>query len=1319
MKLAGFLNCVGTRHQLARRPLARHPLALWLAQWIGACSLGLAQSSLALPQGGQVVAGSASLSENPASLQIDQQSQRAIINYDSFSIGANERVDITQPSADAVLLNRVIGADLSRIDGQLNANGQVILVNQNGIVFSAGSQVNTGGLIASTLDISNQNFMNGRLEFEGDSNRKAQIIQNGEINISGQGSLGLLAPVVVTNGDIHVAKGDANLVSANALLYQPDDSPIAILVEDPTTLAQLNGQAAIQQNGNINATRVNLSATAESAIYSSLIEQRGDIKATGAISLNASDGDVIQSGKLDVSATKNSSAGNIQLNAGRISQRGQLLAKGLAGASELHAKGGSIQLTAADTLVLENGSLSDASGAGTGDAGQIINISPNATYFRQGSLLRALGGDKGGDGGFIEVSGINQLEFLGSALASSNLGKAGLVYIDPIDLEIRATGTDNSFLSNPPNYSWDPNGTTGTAIIAPSAIQTALIGGTSVSINTALGTGGAGNITFYDPIDIDGATNGASLTFIADGNINFTAGSGIYDSNTATDEQLFLTISGGANLTMASGSFLRLGTGTMNMVISASATLAEITSTSSDPTAIEITAGSDILDDGDTGTRISVRGNGSGGLFLRTTNGIGASDALELDVDSLQMENSTGGLIDIEQTGNLSVTHLLTPGDIRIVTSGQLNWNTDFELVATNSNITLNAAGNLNINNRLSDTTGPVDNNTAFNFISAGNFSIADGVAVDAGAGNISATISGDASISGLITRNTALNAINITAANILDAGDTLNDFTNTPGGATLNATDIADLEIDLTALDLTSAGAVTLHQQNASALNIQNISVGGNFALDGVGTNLTLSDTSANFGGDISLSTVGNAPIIIPDTGLAATGNINLIAGGIRDSDNNLALSGQNLTLNLSANNSPLNLTTSINGLQLNLLGSGQLNLNNNLNANILGLVSTQDVHLVSSGDWILPDAGLSTPGIYFALEGQDIYSQNSRTLILNGDRVYLHWTNGLADSQLTISLTQLDVEMTGNAGLNINTSNGITLTDLNGDGFAALMTNTNLNLQALNGDLSIDGNIRALDTQADGNRRGTIELASLAGDLWLGANQSVQIQSLNAVDSSANSTLGSALGNQPLQTSIYFHLGNNTLGTRQIHLGSAANSLNVETQGGDINIDATGASGGEPANLQWGTNVSLSAYNASADAQDGLVLVSGTQANQAIAGVSAKTARAISLNPYIQPAPPPPPPPPTPTPTEPDVDAIFSGIADSIKDQLQPPPKQTSYTNSDKAFDAVFGQCQNTRDQEDPQCTLETAIKAFLSKWTLGGDLPPRIGNQRGDAQ
>ena len=120
----------------------------------------------ARPAGGTVVAGSAAISRTTSNTQIDQATQRAAIDWRSFDVGSQQSVTFSQPSASAVALNRVTGPDPSQIAGRIDANGQFILVNQSGVNFYKGAQVNAASVMVSAANITNQNFMAGVMKFD-------------------------------------------------------------------------------------------------------------------------------------------------------------------------------------------------------------------------------------------------------------------------------------------------------------------------------------------------------------------------------------------------------------------------------------------------------------------------------------------------------------------------------------------------------------------------------------------------------------------------------------------------------------------------------------------------------------------------------------------------------------------------------------------------------------------------------------------------------------------------------------------------------------------------------------------------------------------------------------------------------------------------------------------------------------------------------------------------------------------------------------------------------------------------------------------------
>src|SRR5689334_21190762 len=147
-----------------------------------AVSIALASAAplvQAAPTGGNVVAGNATITSAPGNTTIHQTSQNAALAWQSFDIGTGESVQFVQPNSQAVALNRVLGADPTQVLGNLSSNGKVFLLNPNGVLFGKSAQVSVGGLVASTANLSVDDFMAGRYRLTGASN--AAIVNEGSV----------------------------------------------------------------------------------------------------------------------------------------------------------------------------------------------------------------------------------------------------------------------------------------------------------------------------------------------------------------------------------------------------------------------------------------------------------------------------------------------------------------------------------------------------------------------------------------------------------------------------------------------------------------------------------------------------------------------------------------------------------------------------------------------------------------------------------------------------------------------------------------------------------------------------------------------------------------------------------------------------------------------------------------------------------------------------------------------------------------------------------------------------------------------------------
>ncbi|MEI6601682.1 MAG: filamentous hemagglutinin N-terminal domain-containing protein, partial [Comamonadaceae bacterium] len=154
-----------------------------------------------LPTGGQVVAGQAGIVQNAATLNVNQTSNRAAIDWATFNVGSQAQVNFNQPGSSSVTLNRVLDVNPSQIFGKISAPGQVFLTNPSGVYFAPSASVDVGGLVATTHSISNEDFMTGGSSFTRNG-ATGSIVNEGHLSAALGGYIALLAPEVRNQGVI-------------------------------------------------------------------------------------------------------------------------------------------------------------------------------------------------------------------------------------------------------------------------------------------------------------------------------------------------------------------------------------------------------------------------------------------------------------------------------------------------------------------------------------------------------------------------------------------------------------------------------------------------------------------------------------------------------------------------------------------------------------------------------------------------------------------------------------------------------------------------------------------------------------------------------------------------------------------------------------------------------------------------------------------------------------------------------------------------------------------------------------------------------------
>jgi filamentous hemagglutinin family protein len=445
-------------------------------------------SAFAGPNGAHVVGGVATVQgQGTGNVVVNQSSQNAIINWQTFNIGSGETTKILMPNSSSTQLDRVTGGQgPSQILGTLYSNGKIFLVNPDGILFGMGASINVGSLLATTNNITNKNFMAGRYQFTIPGNPNASIVNMGSITAQTGGFAALVAPGVRNTGTITAKLGTIALASGNAFtldMYGDNlitlglTDSISSQVVDVATGQPLKSLVSNEGKLKANGGTVTLTASAARAVVDSVINNSGVIEANsigshnGMIVLGAATAaakppgaptqTVTVSGKLSAKGKrKGTTGGTIIVTGENIAVSGATInASGNAGGGTVliggdwgggHPNTSLVSGNASamlqpyavpnsSTVSIDAATTIDASATATGNGGKVIVWANQATTFL-GTIL-ARGGAQSGNGGFVETSG-GTLSFDGSVNTSAPNGKTGTWLLDPTDLMIDATGAN-------------------------------------------------------------------------------------------------------------------------------------------------------------------------------------------------------------------------------------------------------------------------------------------------------------------------------------------------------------------------------------------------------------------------------------------------------------------------------------------------------------------------------------------------------------------------------------------------------------------------------------------------------------------------------------------------------------------------------------------------------------------------------------------------------------------------------------------------------------------------------------------------------------
>ncbi|MBA3661158.1 MAG: filamentous hemagglutinin N-terminal domain-containing protein [Gammaproteobacteria bacterium] len=1030
-------------------------------------------SVLANPQGGQIEAGNVSMSTPAANtLQINQTSQSAIINWQTFNINAHETTHFQQPQG-GVTLNRVNPMQgASEIYGHLTATGRIILVNPAGIYFGPNSFVNVGSLIASTTDISSQNFLAGQYIFNQTSSYAGQIVNAGTIIARDHGLIALVGGSVSNSGHIEANMGTIALGSGSKFtLDLSGDQLISFTVDEQTIHANRNSDGSLKHGvsntGMIRADggKVLITAKAAQGVLDRVINLEGVVQAK---SVSMRNGEIIlsgdpSSGVVRVAANVNASGKSAAQRGGKINVTGHniLIDNGatldvsgdLAGGEILIGGNylGKGPLPNANATVIATNTRLIADALHHGDGGTVIVWSNELTKFYGEIFARA--GQEGGNGGFVETSSKNNLEAMGSVSASAPAGQAGLWLLDPSNVTISAAATVNgSFDGASPNVFTT---TANNAVANVATIVASLNSGTSVTILTTPGGTQTGNITITDAI-VKSALNTPTLTLtavgaiIANNNITSTLGglNVVFNSDSVTlgsTANSVITTNGG-NFTANTANAFAMGTGAITGTINTGSGTVAINANQDGLSSqgFAMGANSSIVTTNTTASAIAINvnaaaGGGTGTAVLRS------------------MTTGNGGTITVATNtgGNITGGSITMGGGILNVGSGTINLTTSqaaaraIGAVATPIPI---IAGTLNAT---TGSSGIFINNTGTTGLDLGTINSTAGLTLTS-LGSSSITNSGILTLPGTLT---------IAAGATQDI--TLNNAANNLGtltvtsGRNVSVTDTNALILGASTisgtLDVITNGALT----QTGALAVTGLTT----LTAGAANSITLSNASNNFS---SLSILSGNVVSLRDANalvlaaLTTAGNLTVQTGGALTQSGVItspgiatliAGAGNDITLTNGANNFATVAVTSGNNVALT-----------DTNALILGASTISGALDVITNGALTQSGALAITGLTTLAAGVannitlNTSTNNFSTIkVVSGNVVNLRDANALifdaiAANSLTIqtagALTQSGIiTVPGTTTLIAGATNNITLTNAAND-FGTVAVTSGLNV-------------------------------------------------------------------------------------------------------------------------------------------------------------------------------------------------------------------------------------------------------------------------------
>ncbi|PTY38086.1 hypothetical protein BGP77_16680 [Saccharospirillum sp. MSK14-1] len=1242
---------------------ARFPRAA-LATAILAATASLGRAG---PTGGDVVAGDGSVSRPDANTtNVQQNSDKLVVEWGSFDVNVGESVNFYQPSSTALVLNQILNGDVSVIRGQINANGQVILANPNGVYFGDSAQLSVGSLVASGHAIDTADFLNGELNFEHQEGTDGSVINHGTIEAASGGSVTLLGRRVENHGYIVAHAGRINLAVGDRIALDFDGDGLMRFSIDEAVLENLSGaDSALTNTGELlaNGGTIVLEGQVAQDIFSQVVNNDGIIRAGridntgGVISLVGSggrDNSVVNSGQIDASAMDaNSDGGKITLHAedstllvqdgsqisassnnqqgGQVHLLGDQIAltgdasvdaSGELGGGEILVggdyQGKSTGVPNADKVIVGSGVLLNADAHRLGDGGRIIVWADDWTRFA--GTLTARGGSEGGDGGFAEVSGKQKLAYNGFADLSAMVGEFGVLLLDPETIQIvSGVGDEDDELNgdNVVDFTDDDAGDQ-SFVISASAIN---------SQSSSVVLQATQDITQDSDAAISMDNVGVGITLQAGQNIDLQAG---------------ITTQGGAIVLEADSSSQPGGSnGTGTLTIAGSG----LTTNGGGQAGADVTLSGNVVDvdSAIAAGNGAVAMSGAGDILLGANVTTTGTQTYNHDV-TLSGERTLGG-----STVNFAGT--LTGDGSDLTINGNLDLDDEGSGIGeleVNGDLDLNALANLSSLTRLNVTGASslgADVSTAGTQTYGGAVTLTDAVTLTA--------------IDSAITFNSTIGGAHHLAVN---AGDDTVSFGN---GGDDDDVNVGSLEVTATTINLfddittTTAstgsqiytGDVTLNTGVQLATNNSDITFNG--SVDGAfSLTLTAGTGTVTFGDGTDSDAVTIGSLTATAGTIKFNDNVTTSAGG--QTYNGALQLGANTTLDSGDSNVDFNgdLDAAGNNLTVNVDGGDfsyqALNNLNDLAITETNLTLSQDITTAGTqtynGSVMLEgDRTLAGSSVNFAssVSGNDADGDDSLAITGNLD----------LDGALT-EITSLSVSGDANLAADVTTSGTQTYSGavtLNGD--RILTTNTDVHfVNTVSGDggdndsLDIDGNLD-LDGAASGltalDVSGTSNLAAdvtttgkqtysgavtLNGDRILTAGTDVQFVSAVSGDGGDNDSLdidgnldldGAASGLTALDVSGTANLAADVTTTgKQTYTGAVTLSGDrILTAGTDVQFVSTvSGDGGDNDSLDIDGNLDLDGAASGLTALD----ISGTSNLAADVTTTGKQAYggAVTLN-------------------------------------------------------------------------------------------------------